>query len=337
VGVITRPSGGYTPVNPITNSTKYQDDRNNGVKASSVKVDGDINKAFDVLSDHDTALGNHETRIEALEDSLVVTEFSDNDFRIVGSIDDTKKVAFDVDGLTSGSTRNITVPDADLTLVGVATTQTLSNKTVAASLPITGTSTAAASISLAEDTDNGTNKVTVTVPASIAADRTQTLQDASGTVALMYSGSIVQSVMSVVTEKVVGTATVPIDNSAPQASEGVQIATVTITPKFASSLLRVTANCSGASGAQGVMVAFVTRDDGTSAVAVGVDQGGADGQTVNIAIGHQEAAGSTTETTFRLFAGGQNGVAQFFVNGNSANRLFGATTKTSLKVEEIAA
>jgi hypothetical protein len=40
------------------------------------------------------------------------------------------------------------------------------------------------SIYFAEDTDNGTNKVTVIAPTSIASDKTQTLQDATGTVAL---------------------------------------------------------------------------------------------------------------------------------------------------------
>jgi hypothetical protein len=40
------------------------------------------------------------------------------------------------------------------------------------------------SIYFAEDTDNGTNKVTVIAPTSIASDKTQTLQDATGTIAL---------------------------------------------------------------------------------------------------------------------------------------------------------
>lgn len=41
-----------------------------------------------------------------------------------------------------------------------------------------------ASLDFLEDTDNGSNKVTVTAPASLAADRTQTYQDASGIFAL---------------------------------------------------------------------------------------------------------------------------------------------------------
>lgn len=45
-------------------------------------------------------------------------------------------------------------------------------------------SSAPASLAFAEDTDNGAHKITVTAPASIASDKTQTLQDVSGTIAL---------------------------------------------------------------------------------------------------------------------------------------------------------
>lgn len=54
----------------------------------------------------------------------------DNQFRIAGSSDNTKLLAFEVDGLTTGTTRTLTVPDASTTLVGTDTIQTLTNKTL---------------------------------------------------------------------------------------------------------------------------------------------------------------------------------------------------------------
>lgn len=49
-----RPAGGYTPTNHSINTTKYQTDRANNVAISSVKVDGDINKAFEGLNNIET-------------------------------------------------------------------------------------------------------------------------------------------------------------------------------------------------------------------------------------------------------------------------------------------
>lgn len=54
----------------------------------------------------------------------------DSVFRIAGSADNTKLVAFEVDGLTTATTRTITIPDATTTMVGTDTTQTLTNKTL---------------------------------------------------------------------------------------------------------------------------------------------------------------------------------------------------------------
>lgn len=51
-------------------------------------------------------------------------------FRIKDSTDPTKKVAFDVSGVTAATTRTITIPDANTTMVGTDTTQTLSGKTL---------------------------------------------------------------------------------------------------------------------------------------------------------------------------------------------------------------
>lgn len=54
----------------------------------------------------------------------------DSTFAIVGSSDQTKKVQFEVDGLTTATTRTITIPDASTTMVGTDTTQTLTLKTL---------------------------------------------------------------------------------------------------------------------------------------------------------------------------------------------------------------
>ncbi len=52
---------------------------------------------------------------------------------VKGSSDATKLLRFEVDGFTTATTRVATWPDADLTVTGIATTQTLTNKTIDAS------------------------------------------------------------------------------------------------------------------------------------------------------------------------------------------------------------
>ncbi len=51
-------------------------------------------------------------------------------FTITGSADPLKLIRFEVDGVTTGNTRVITPPDEDFTIAGVATVQTLTNKTL---------------------------------------------------------------------------------------------------------------------------------------------------------------------------------------------------------------
>lgn len=55
---------------------------------------------------------------------------SDSNFSITGSSDATKIAKFEVDGFTTATTRTFTLPDASDTVVGLAATQTLTNKTL---------------------------------------------------------------------------------------------------------------------------------------------------------------------------------------------------------------
>lgn len=66
------------------------------------------------------------------------TSFIDSNAVVRGSADGTKKVRFEVDGLTTGTTRVLTVQDSDDTLVGRATTDTLTNKTLTSPVVNTG-------------------------------------------------------------------------------------------------------------------------------------------------------------------------------------------------------
>ena len=86
---------------------------------------------------------------------------------------------------SSGNPSTLTLPstgDASQELVSTGATQTLTGKSLTAPI-LTGSSSAAGSILFKEDTDNGTNAVTLIGPASTA-DVTVTLPNSAGTVAL---------------------------------------------------------------------------------------------------------------------------------------------------------
>ena len=76
--------------------------------------------------------------------------FVDNVFRIQDEIDNTKRLGFQVSGISTGATRILTPPNQDDTIVGTTSAQTLTNKTL--------TSPVISSIS---------NSGTITLPTSI--------------------------------------------------------------------------------------------------------------------------------------------------------------------------
>lgn len=63
-------------------------------------------------------------------DNTNTVSLKDTLFTLQDDGDTTKQVQFQLSGITTGTTRTITVPDASLTLVGTATTQTLTGKTM---------------------------------------------------------------------------------------------------------------------------------------------------------------------------------------------------------------
>ena len=84
----------------------------------------------------------------------------DSLFTIQDNSDPTKQANFQLSGITAGQTRTLTLPDASLTIVGTATTQTLTNKTLTAPTitngSITGTAITTNAIVGQSDADSGT-------------------------------------------------------------------------------------------------------------------------------------------------------------------------------------
>ena len=90
------------------------------------------------------ALGNSSTTLTGLSSvtsTAVITD--DSGFRIRDNSDNTKQLAFECSGISGSTTRTLTVPDANDTLVVLAESQTLTNKTLTSAVlngTISGTS-----------------------------------------------------------------------------------------------------------------------------------------------------------------------------------------------------
>ena len=91
----------------------------------------------------------------------VSVPFTDTLNLVKGSADATKQLRIEVDGLTTNTTRVWTAPDADLTVVGTATTQTLTNKTLTSPTINTG-DLGSASIAGTQTAGDNSTKVATT-------------------------------------------------------------------------------------------------------------------------------------------------------------------------------
>jgi hypothetical protein len=110
---------------------------------SEVITNADINgsAAIDASKIHNGTVSNAEfgylngvsSAIQTQLNSVVagaVSDVQDDSFRIQDNGDNTKQLAFQASGITSGTTRTLTVPDSSDTIVVLAATQTLTNKTL---------------------------------------------------------------------------------------------------------------------------------------------------------------------------------------------------------------
>lgn len=184
----------------------------------------------------------------------------------------------------------------------------------------------------------------VTGPASATAGRVAIL-DATGkeiadggkTVAELdatKSGALVQSVRGTYLANADLSANIPIDDTVPLSTEGTQIINVSITPKFADSIIRWRFNGTGTvSSAPGALIAALFLNSNTNASVASYVSIGTANYALPLSLEGQITPGSTSPMTVAVRVGANTGAAR--MNGNGTGRFLGGTMFCNLIVEEI--
>lgn len=123
-------------------------------------------------------IANLDTLISGTTKTLTNKSLSDSTTYLIDESDNTKKLQFQLSGITTGTTRTVTIPNASTTLVGHDTTQTITNKTIGVTNTLTGKDS---TFTIVDDGDNTKVAAFQASGISTGTTRTFTLPDASTT------------------------------------------------------------------------------------------------------------------------------------------------------------
>jgi hypothetical protein len=154
-------------------------------------------------------------------------------------------------------------------------------------------------------------------------------------------GSLVQTVHTEFTTAGTTTAVIPIDNTIPQSTEGTELFTATITPKYTDSRLEIQAVISCActyTGGFGIQpaVAALFRDSLADALATGLHAAAFSPNGGVIVLTHTMTSPGTSSTTFKIRFGSSGGNTAYY-NQMNGNGTMGGVMKSALMIKEFKA
>ncbi|MBI5496729.1 MAG: hypothetical protein HY904_17080 [Deltaproteobacteria bacterium] len=175
---------------------------------------------------------------------------------------------------------------------------------------------------------------TVTTPGTVTAAAFQ--GDGWG---LSHVGRMVQLRTAYTNQFISSTSSIPWDDTAPEIAEGVEIASVTLTPASANSTLIIDATVHAVelSNTSNHVILALFRDGATPAIAAAVgeqyeDYAYASGETHTLQLHHVVTAGTTAPTTFSIRCGVDSGTVN--INGGGGGRKLGGALHSGMTVME---
>jgi hypothetical protein len=159
-----------------------------------------------------------------------------------------------------------------------------------------------------------------------------------------FTGNVIQvAYAELTTSTVTSSVSIPVDNTIPQNTEGAEILTCSITPKYANSILYIESNSFIGENANivDIIVQALFRDSTADAISVSFNNANPGSSTPfgsNLSFNPtymlaKETANSTSATTFKLRAGG-SGATALRVNGTSS-QFFSGKLITYIKITEV--
>lgn len=132
------------------------------------------------------------------------------------------------------------------------------------------------------------------------------------------------------------TAAIPFDDTIPQIGEGTEILSVSITPRSATSIMRITVQLQASmSVATAVYIAALFKDADANALAVDWATSPYINAPAKVAFSYTFAHESASAMTFTVRLGASSGTCT--INGFGGARMFGGASASSITVEEIQA
>jgi len=156
------------------------------------------------------------------------------------------------------------------------------------------------------------------------------------TSASLPAGAVIQVVNYQTGAVATGTTQIPSDDTIPQNTEGDEYMTLAVTPKSATSKLKIDALWFGESSVAGTLTMALFQDSTANALAATAIRANAAGNRNTFVLTHYMTSGTTSSTTFKIRVG-LNTAATTTFNGSTGARLYGGVIPSSITIMEIAA
>jgi hypothetical protein len=151
---------------------------------------------------------------------------------------------------------------------------------------------------------------------------------------LIQPGTVVQTTYSEYVANTNLTTIIPPDDTIPQNTEGTEILTATITPRFATSTILVKFDGQASASVVVGIGAALFRDAGVNALAARNETSDIANYQRGLSIVYMDSPATTSATTYRIRVG-PSAAATVRLNGNTVSRFFGGASRATLVLQEI--